>query len=290
MRIAVIGHVEHITLGRVSKVPGPGEIAHLSEMHVFAGGGGGLALSQLARSDAEVHLFTALGDDEAAAFVAARLSGSGAHVHAARRALPQTRDIVMIPPGGDRTIVVLGEPLHPLASDPLPWELLQSCDAVYFTAQDPAVLRLARAARLLIATARRKQAIDDSGVRPDLTVGSALDPREAWPLGEYALPPAALVLTEGAAGGAIHTAAAVERFHAPQISSLQGGAYGAGDSFAGALVYYVAAGLPLRAACERAGHHGAAVLGGLDPTRSQLTLSRPGARTAQTGGGHSPGE
>ncbi len=273
MRIAVIGHVEHITLGRVAAVPGPGEIAHLSHLHLFPGGGGGLAFSQLVRSDAEVHLFTALGDDEAAAFVAARLARRpGAFIHAARRTAPQTRDVVMIPPGGDRAIIVLGDPLHPLATDPLPWDLLATCDAVYYTAQDPAVLRLARAARLLIATARRKQAIDQSGVRPDIVVGSALDPREAWPLAAYTLHPDALILTEGAAGGSITTAAGIERFIAPVVSSSNGGAYGAGDSFAGALVYYLAKGLAFRHACERAGHHGAAVLGDLDPTRMQLTL------------------
>ena len=272
MRIAVVGHVEHITLGRVAAVPRPGEIAHLSDLHVFAGGGGGLAFSQLARSDAEVHLFTALGDDEAAAFVASRLAAIGAQVHAARRAAPQTRDVVMIPPGGDRAIVVLGDPLHPLASDPLPWDLLGSCDAVYFTAQDPELLRLARAARMLIATARRKPAIDGSGVRLDIVVGSALDAREAWPLRDYALPPGALILTEGARGGFIELEAGVERFAAPPAAPEGGGAYGAGDSFAGALVYCLAAGVPLREACERAGRCGAAVLGALDPTRSQRAL------------------
>ena len=272
MRIAVVGHVEHVTLGRVLAVPGPGEIAHLTEPHLFAGGGGGLTFSQLARSDAEMHLFTALGDDEAAAFVLARLARSGAQIHAARRAVPHTRDVVMIPPGGDRAIVVLGEPLHPLASDSLPWELLASCDAVYFTAQDPAVLRLARAGRLLVASARRKQAIDASGVRPDVVIGSALDPREAWRLRDYALPPGALVLTEGAGGGSIATAAGAVRFDAPAGPPEGGGAYGAGDSFAGAFVYFLAAGAPLPEACARAGHFGAAVVGGLDPTQRQLPV------------------
>lgn len=273
MRIAVIGHVEHITLGRVAAVPGPGEIAHLTELQVFPGGGGGLAFSQLARSDAEVHLFTALGDDEAAAFIAQRLAASGARIHAARRAAPHTRDVVMIPPGGDRAIVVLGEPLHPLASDPLPWELLGSCDAVYFTAQDPEILRRARASKRLIATARRKAALDSSGVRADVALGSALDPREAWPPGAYAVTPAALVLTEGARGGSMTTAAGIERFNAPQVSAIDGGAYGAGDSFAGALTYYLAAGLELRDACERAARCGAAVLRGLNPVEQQLPLS-----------------
>src|SRR5687767_14875008 len=110
MRIAVIGHVEHVTIGRVPALPGPGDIAHLD---------------------------TAIGGDEAGAQVAARLAATRAHVHAARRDEPHTRDVVLITPDGERTIVVVGEPLHPRRSDPLPWDLLATCDAAYFTAQDP---------------------------------------------------------------------------------------------------------------------------------------------------------
>src|SRR5205085_9198589 len=66
MRLAVIGHVEHITLGRVTALPRAGDIAHLTDVHVLAGGGGGIAFFQLAKSGAELHLFTALGDDDAA--------------------------------------------------------------------------------------------------------------------------------------------------------------------------------------------------------------------------------
>ncbi|HEY6910426.1 MAG TPA: sugar kinase, partial [Myxococcales bacterium] len=114
MRVAVIGHVEHVTLGRVEAVPRPGEIAHLEAPRFFPGGGGGVAFFQLARSDAEVLLFTALGNDEAARQVEERVGRAGAFaVHAARRNAPHTRDVVMITPDGERTIVVVGEPLHP---------------------------------------------------------------------------------------------------------------------------------------------------------------------------------
>jgi ribokinase len=51
-----------------------------------------------------------------------------------------------------------------------------------------------------------------------------------------------------------------------------GGAYGAGDSFAAALTYYLAAGLDAAAAAERASHHGAAVVASLDPLTAQLAL------------------
>ena len=129
MRIAVIGHVEHVTLGRVPAVPRAGEIAHLEAPRWFPGGGGGMAFFQLTRCPAEVLLLTALGDDQAAAEVQRWLASTRARVHAAKREAAQTRDLVMITPDGERTIVVVGEPLHPSRSDPLPWGELASCDA-----------------------------------------------------------------------------------------------------------------------------------------------------------------
>jgi ribokinase len=274
MRVAVVGHVEHITLGRVPSVPRPGEIAHAEDVRIFPGGGGGIAFFQLARSPAEAHLFTALGNDEAAAQVRARVEATGARIHAARRAEPHTRDLVLITPDGERTIVVLGEPLHPRHDDSLPWDLLATCDAAYFTGQDPETLRAARAARVLAVTARRRGALIASGVRADVVVGSASDPREASSLADYPVPPAALVMTEGAAGGRIETAESSRRFAAPKASPPRGGAYGAGDSFAGALTWYLASGLSIDEACSRAAVHGAAVLGSFEPIASQLPLTR----------------
>ena len=275
VRVAVIGHVEHVTLGRVPAVPGPGEIAHLEAPRSFPGGGGGVAFFQIARSAAEVLLYTAAGDDDAAAQVLERVSRTGARVFAARRAQAHTRDVVMITPDGERTIVVVGEPLHPQRADPLPWEALASCDAAYFTAQDPAALVAARSARLLVVTARRRGALLRSGVRADVVVGSAVDPREACSLEDFPPEqrPDALVLTEGAAGGAVHTARGSQRFPAPPRRPEGGGAYGAGDSFAGALTYFLACGVPVHEACTRASPHGAAVLGSLDPLEAQLALA-----------------
>jgi ribokinase len=276
LRIAVVGHAEHVTVGRVAALPAAGEIAHLEAPRAFAGGGGALAFAQLAKSGAEVHFFTALGDDDAAREVEAQLRATGAHIHAARRPERHTRDVVLALPHGERTIVVVGEPLHPRRDDPLPWELLAGCDAAYFTAQDPQALIAARAARLLLVTARRRPALLRSGVRADVVLGSAVDPREAGALSDYPVRPDALVLTEGPAGGRIETAQGSARFPAPLLAPQGGVAYGAGDSFAGALTYRLAAGATLMESCTRAGAHGAAVLAGLDPWHNQLAL--PGAR------------
>jgi ribokinase len=218
-----------------------------------------------------VHLFTALGDDDAARDVEERLRATGAHIHAARRDEAHTRDVVVVAPGGERTVIVLGEPLHPRRDDPLPWEVLASCDAAYFTAQDPEALRAAREARVLVVTARRGVALARSGVQADVVVGSARDPREAGALGDYAVRPRALVMTEGALGGWVETDGAKERFATPTRNAVKG-AYGAGDTFAGALTWYMASGLDVGAACTRAAVHGAAVLACLDPLPCQQPL------------------
>jgi ribokinase len=275
LRIAVVGHVEHVTIGRVAAVPRAGEIVHLEGPRWFPGGGGGVAFAQLARSDAEVHFFTALGGDEAGAQVAAELQRAGARIHAVHRPAPHTRCLALVDAGGERTILVVGQPLQPRAEDPLPWDLLARCDAAYSTADDPAALRAARAARVLVATARRRTALAAAGVRADAVVGSASDAREASALADYPVPPAALVLTEGAAGGWIETAAGAARFAAPAAADATGGAYGAGDSFAAALTYFLAAGRSIEEACARSAEHGAAALRTLDPREGQLPLGTP---------------
>jgi ribokinase len=272
MRIAVIGHVEHVVIGRAGALPAAGEIVHLDALETTAGGGGGIAFFQMANGPGEVHLFTALGNDDAAAAVRAQIEATGAQIHAARREAPHTRDIVLVTPDGERTIIVIGQPLHPRRDDPLPWDVLATCNAAYFTAQDPEVLRAARAASMLVATARRGEAIARSGVRVDVIAGSAMDPREESRRGDYAVPPGALVMTEGPAGGTIETAGGIVRFAAPVVAEEIAGAYGAGDSFAAALTWYLARGLAIDAACERAAVHGAAVLRGINPIAHQLRL------------------
>jgi ribokinase len=143
---------------------------------------------------------------------------------------------------------------------------------VYFTAEDPALLGAARSARVLVATARRQAAIAACCVRLDAVVGSALDPREATRLSDYAVPPAALVMTEGRKGGSIETADGITRFAPGAPPARVVGAYGAGDTFAAALTWYLAGGLGIETACARAAAHGAAVLAGIDPIPHQLAL------------------
>jgi len=273
LRLAVIGHVEHVSIGRAAALPQPGEIAHLGEPCQIAGGGGGIAFHQLVRSPAEVHLFTAVGSDEAGKAVERALGKIRAEIHIARRDAPHTRDLAVITPDGERTIFVIGEPLHPRRTDDLPWDVLSTCDAVYFTGQDPETLVEARRARLLVVTSRRREALAASGARADAIVGSTKDKREYSKLADYAPTPSALVMTEGARGGYIETADGVTRFPPTPVAGKIVGSYGSGDTFAAALTWYLARGFPRVDACTRAGKHGAAVLRGINPLAWQIELA-----------------
>lgn len=272
MRIAVIGHAEHVTIARSPKLPAAGEILHLDAPAVIAGGGGGIAFFQLSRSDADLHFFTALGRDDAAHEVHHQIAETKATIHAGLRNAPHTRDLAIVTPG-ERTIFVIGTPLQPEREDRLSWDLLATCDAVYFTGQDPATIEAARGANMLVVTARRAESLGRSVVRADIIVGSAHDPRELAKLTDFAVPPRALVMTEGSDGGYVETAEGVRRFAAAPPPEHIVGAYGAGDSFAGALTWYAAHGLPIVEACERASAHGAAVLAGWNPLTVQTALT-----------------
>jgi len=273
MRIAVVGHAEHVTIAAVPALPAPGDIVHLDHPAVIAGGGGALAFFQFARSDADVHFFTAIGIDDAALLVYHEISNVGATIHAALRMEPHTRDLVLVTPDAERTIMVIGRPLHPAIDDRLSWDILASCDAAYFTGEDPETLRLARNAKLLAVTARRSHVVAEAGIRPDIVVGSVRDPRENRRISDYTDPPRALVLTDGRNGGTIETADGTTSFPAHKIETPIIGAYGAGDTFAAALTWYLAAGQSPEGACATASRHAAAVLTGINPLENQLPLT-----------------
>lgn len=273
VRIAVIGHVEHVTLGTVGEVPSAGDIVHMQDARFLAGGGGGLAFSQLVRSDAEVHLFSAVGTDEGGERVARALRGTDATLHLAERDVPHPRVVVMVDAEGRRTIVVTAPPLQPRATDPLPWDLLASCDAVYFTGDDPATVVHARRAKVLVATARRSAVLAASSVVVDVLVGSASDPRENMPFTSLAPQPTAQVLTSGSRPTRVVTAGGSIEVPAPPAVAVVRGDYGAGDSFAAALTYFLARGLDVPRSVARAGLYGAAVLAHASPLDGQVRLT-----------------
>src|SRR4051794_1787639 len=112
MRVAVIGHVEWVTFAD-GPVPAPGEISLLHDPFHAAAGAGAVVAVELAREGAEVVFYTALGDDEAGRESHRFLTAHGVDVRAAWRAAPQTCALTILSPDHERTIMVIGENLHP---------------------------------------------------------------------------------------------------------------------------------------------------------------------------------
>ena len=271
----MVGHVEWIDFARVEHVPAPGEIVHATERWESPGGAGAVAAVQLAKLAGEATFFTALGDDELGHRSHRKLGGLGVRVEAVYRDTAQRRGFTHIDRNGERTITVFGERVGPHGDDPLPWEELAAADTVYFTAGDQAALRLARQARVLVATSRVLPQLKRAGVHLDAVVGSGRDEAERYRPGDLDPSPGLAVWTLGKEGGKFRTAAGLfGTYVAATIPGQVVDAYGCGDSFAAGLTFALGTGLPTQEALEFAARCGAACLTGRGPFEGQLTLSR----------------
>jgi ribokinase len=255
-RVAVVGHVEWITHAR-GVMPHPGGITYLTDPLVEPGGGGGVAVAQVARLGARTLFLTALGDDAAGARTREVLTGLGVEVRAAVRPVPHTTALSAVDASGDRAIAVVGGAMSPDADDDLGWEDLAGMDAVYFTGRDPRTLALCRRARTLVVMARRWEVLAQTGVAPDVLVGSGLDAPEQVPPGALRAAPAAEVWTHGAAGGRWRDGDRTGGWTAVAPPGPVVDTYGCGDSFAGGLTAALGAGMALPEAVALAARCGA---------------------------------
>jgi len=269
-RVAVIGHVEWLTHAR-GRIPPQGEIAMLGENFDEPAGGGAVSAVQVAKLGAECLFFTATGDDEAGRTIAGRLEAEGVRVLAAPRPGPHGRALSITGESWDRAILVIGMAPWPTLDDPLPWDELRRCDAVYFTGRDPGTLRAARAARRVVVTGRRLEPLVKSGVRVDLLVTSAADPAETVDPAALPVPPDAIAWTEGARGGRYRDAAGDEgRWDPAPPPGPPVDSYGCGDSFVAGLTVGLGRGLALADALALAARCGAANLTGRGGLAGQL--------------------
>jgi ribokinase len=272
MRTAVVGHVEWVEYAPVERVPAPGEIVSAAETWVEPAGGGAVAAVQLARLTGECTLYTAFGDDEIGVRAREALERLGVRVCAATRAgKPTRRAFTFVDAAGERTITVIGERLQASRADPLPWDDLRDADAVYFTAGDPEALRAARAARVLVGTARVMDELEAAAVELDAVVGSGKDPSERYRAIEPA--PRLVVTTAGGSGGSwTGVEGRTGSWAAAPVPGPVGDAYGCGDSFAGGLTYGLAAfDGDAQRALELAARCGAECLAGHGAYERQLT-------------------
>lgn len=271
MRVAVVGHVEWIEFGRVPAVPAPGVIVHVADSWQEPGGGGAVAAAQLAKLAGGARFYTALGDDEIGHRAHDELRALGLEVHVAWRAEPQRRAFVHVDDAGERTITVIGARLGPRGDDPLPWDDLADCDALYFTAGDRAAARRSRAARTMVATVRGLETLAAAGVPLDALVASGSDPDERYERGDVEPEPQLVVRTAGAAGGAWERAdGASGRWDATPVPGAVADAYGCGDSFAAGLTWALGRGADPAQAVLAGARCGAACLTGRGPYAGQL--------------------
>lgn len=271
LRVAAVGHIEWVQFARVAHVPRAGEVVHASDSFEEPAGGGAVAAVQLARLAGSSLLITALGDDDPARHSLRRLGELGVQVAAAQRELPTRRALTLTDDDGERTITTLGERLQPLLADAqLPWQELSRADAVYFTAGDEGALRAARAARVLVASPRARDALG-RGVRLDALVLSdddEIERRAAQPVLDEA---DAVLFTRGRHGGRYRVRDG--RSGSWQPAPLPGperDSYGCGDSFAAGLAYGLAEGREVEAAIALAARCGAACATGDGPYGRQL--------------------
>jgi ribokinase len=259
-RVAVVGHVEWVDFIPVERMPRQGEVLHASApAFTRAAGGGGVAAVVLAELGAEVDFFCALGDDPHGRAAAEQLAGRGVEVHAAWRGdQPTRRALTLLEGAGERTIVTVGERLEPEGADELPWERLAGCDGVYFTAGDRGALERARQARVLVATPRARETLQD-GPPIDALIYSRGDPDEAGWARRLEARARLLVETRGAAGG-VWWGESEGSWRAVAPEGPIRDAYGCGDSFAAAFTFGLAGGAGVAEAAALGARAGARCL------------------------------
>jgi ribokinase len=278
MRLAVVGHVEWVDFVLADRLPSGGEIAAARASWETAAGGGAMAAYALKALTGEAGFFCAVGDDARAAATVAGLRAAGLDVRAAQRDRPQRRTLTWLTADHERTITTLGPPMEPSGDDPLDWDALAECDGVVLFGGDAAAARAARAAKVLVATARTRDALREAEVTVDALVGSANDVNEPLDAALLAAArPRWVVETAGARGGRWRTGEAASpaaaspvcdlamleasgRWSATPLPGPPVDAFGCGDAFAAALMAALAAGRSIADACALGARVGAAVL------------------------------
>jgi ribokinase len=258
VRVAVVGHVEWVQFARVPHVPAAGDILHATELWEEPGGGGAVSAAELARLNGAAALYTALGDDELGRAARRQLERLGIDVHATHVSEPQRRAFVHVDDGGERTITVLGEKLVPkAATHRLPWADLARTDGVLFVSGDVDALLQARAARVLVATARELRTLREAAVELDALVASGTDEGERYHPGDLNPEPRLVVTTAGGLGGWAQPGGP---FRAAPVPGPVEDTYGCGDSFAAGLTLALTDGRPVDDALAFAATCGAAAL------------------------------
>ena len=262
-RIIVVGSVAQDDVVTLRQPLAAGRHLDAAGRKLRLGGGGANTAIPLRHAGHEVALVAPVGGDDVAEWLLAKLQGASIDVSAVVR-VPggSTRSLVLVDPGGERTILNLHRCREPGA----PTRLASlEADAVYVRSRDlevTALLTEAVARSFVVAHVPPLEA----GSRPaHVLVGSESDLPPAfladpWQAGrEIAGPTLRLVVvTHGERGAEAFGATERESVPAPRVTVVDSTA--AGDVFVAGLVHALAEGRPTRAALETAVAWGAAAV------------------------------
>lgn len=262
-RIVVVGSVAQDDVVTLCQPLSAGSHLDAAGRRLRLGGGGANTAIPLRHAGHDVVLVAPVGADATAEWLLAKLQAAGIDVSAVSR-MPgdSTRSLVLVDPGGERTIVNV----HRCREAGLPARLaLLEADAVYVRSRDldvTALLAEAAARSLVVAHVPPLEA----GSRPaHVLVGSQSDLPPAfladpWAAGREiaGLALRLVVVTRGERGAEAFGAAEHEAVSAPHVRVVDSTA--AGDVFAAGLVHALAEGRTTRAALETAVAWGAAAV------------------------------
>jgi sugar/nucleoside kinase (ribokinase family) len=263
-RVVVVGSVAQDDVVMLRKALAPGRHLDGTAGGLRLGGGGANTAIPLSHAGHRVTLLAPVGDDEVAEWLLLMLEAAGIDVSAVAR-VPggSTRSLVLVDPGGERTIVNLhrcreADPPRRLAS-------LEG-DVVYVRSRDLdlGALLAETAARCLVVAhvppveRGSRPAHVLVGSESDLPAGFLADP---WVSGRAVAGEALrlVVVTRGPRGAEAFSASGSVDVPAPAVPHVVDST-AAGDVFAAGLVHGLALGRPARAALETAVAWGAAAV------------------------------
>jgi sugar/nucleoside kinase (ribokinase family) len=241
------------------------------------GGGATNTAIPLAFAGHTVTVVSSVGTDPEGSTILARLSDAGVGTsQVMRRAGPSTRSLVLLEPGGERTVVTL----HRCREEGPPRRLRTlPADVIYVRSRELDLAPLL-AARLDSTLVVAHVPPSGAGVRPaHVLVASAMDLSDderlaPWETGRRAAGEALdwIVVTRGPGGAEAH--AADRRLHVPARDVATDDSTGAGDVFASGLLHALAAGASMESALVTAVTWGTCAVecGGIPPRERILTL------------------
>jgi sugar/nucleoside kinase (ribokinase family) len=262
-RIVVVGSVAQDDVVALAQPLSPGRHLVAAARELRLGGGGANTAIPLRHAGHDVALVAPVGEDAVAGWLLAKLGEAGIDVSAVAR-VPggSTRSLVLVDPGGERTIVNLHRCRE--AGPPVRLASLGK-DAVYVRSRDldlGALLAEAAARSLVVAhvpplAAGSRPAHVLVGSEPDLPPAFLADP---WAAGREVAGNTLrlVVVTRGPRGAEAFGASDRLAVPAPAVAVVDSTA--AGDVFAAGLVHALALGRPTRAVLETAVAWGAAAV------------------------------